>query len=263
MVVSSCWPRSSWLGRCSRCGSYPMNKPSRSATGGGRVVFIQPLPKSNGSSSARERRFRRRNGGLDGSRRAGRNLRTKGDPAARLIHDKGAEATQCGRRENTGAHHQPGTPMPPASTIVWNTIRPARSSDTSARRSPATSLDRRKLDSAAAMEQGEVKTAAPYFDFNSGMFGLLIAGFPLEQGYSARFPVFRSFEPAAEPAWIDFQVTRPGDRPRRSRQDGGSLARGRAFAGDGRDDDLRSHERSALHHPAAASPGWTGTGPLK
>ena len=64
-----------------------------------------------------------------------------------------------------------------------------------------------KLDSAAAMEQGEVKTAAPYFDFNSGMFGLLIAGFPLKQGYAARFPVFKSFEPAAEPAWIDFQVT--------------------------------------------------------
>jgi len=64
-----------------------------------------------------------------------------------------------------------------------------------------------KFDSAAAMEQGEVKTEAPYFDFNSGMFGLLIAGFPLREGYSARFPVFRSFEPAAEPAWIDFQVT--------------------------------------------------------
>ena len=49
-----------------------------------------------------------------------------------------------------------------------------------------------KLDSAAPMEQGELKTAAPYFDFNSGMFGLLIAGFPLKEGYSARFPVFKS-----------------------------------------------------------------------
>ena len=102
------------------------------------------------------------------------------------------------------------------------------------------------------MEQGEVKTAAPFFDFNSGMFGLLIAGFPLEKGYSARFPVFKSFEPAAEPAWIDFQVTgrEPSPQARASR---GSLARSRALAGHGRNDDLRPDGRTALHHPAAAS----------
>ncbi len=63
-----------------------------------------------------------------------------------------------------------------------------------------------KVDLSARMEQGEVKTAAPFFDFNSGMFGLLIAGFPLKAGYAARFPVFKSFDPGAEPAWIDFKV---------------------------------------------------------
>ncbi len=56
------------------------------------------------------------------------------------------------------------------------------------------------------MEQGEVALEAPLFDFNTGMFGLLIAGFPLKQGYAARFPVFRSYDPKAEPAWVDFKV---------------------------------------------------------
>jgi hypothetical protein len=56
------------------------------------------------------------------------------------------------------------------------------------------------------MEQGEIKLDRPYFDFNTGMFGLLIAGFPLKPGYSARFPVFRSYDPKAQPAWVDFEV---------------------------------------------------------
>jgi hypothetical protein len=56
------------------------------------------------------------------------------------------------------------------------------------------------------MKQGEIATAAPSFDFNTGMFGLLIAGFPLKEGYSARFPVFKSYDPGVEPAWIDFVV---------------------------------------------------------
>ena len=56
------------------------------------------------------------------------------------------------------------------------------------------------------MTKGKIVLDHPYFDFNTGMFGLLIAGFPLKQGYSARFPVFRSYDPKAEPAWIDFEV---------------------------------------------------------
>jgi hypothetical protein len=58
----------------------------------------------------------------------------------------------------------------------------------------------------APMQQGALKLKEPYFDFNCGMFGLLIAGFPLKEGYSARFPVFRSYDPKVAPAWIDFTV---------------------------------------------------------
>jgi hypothetical protein len=58
----------------------------------------------------------------------------------------------------------------------------------------------------APMQQGALKLKQPYFDFNCGMFGLLIAGFPLKEGYSARFPVFRSYDPKDVPAWVDFTV---------------------------------------------------------
>lgn len=58
----------------------------------------------------------------------------------------------------------------------------------------------------APMVGGEIKLESPLFDFNTGMFGLLLAGFPLKEGYSARFPVFRSYDPKPEPAWVDFEV---------------------------------------------------------
>jgi len=56
------------------------------------------------------------------------------------------------------------------------------------------------------MMQGVISLSEPFYDFNAGMFGLLLAGFPLQQGYTARFPVFRSYDPKAEPAWIDYEV---------------------------------------------------------
>jgi len=56
------------------------------------------------------------------------------------------------------------------------------------------------------MLEGKVKLSAPLFDFNTGMFGLILAAFPLHEGYSARFPVFRSYDPKPEPAWVDFEV---------------------------------------------------------
>ena len=56
------------------------------------------------------------------------------------------------------------------------------------------------------MVHGRIQLDRPYFDFNTGTFGLLLAAFPLKEGYSARFPVFRSYDPKAEPAWIDFEV---------------------------------------------------------
>jgi hypothetical protein len=58
----------------------------------------------------------------------------------------------------------------------------------------------------APMVGGEIKLPSPLFDFNTGMFGLLLAGFPLKEGYSARFPVFRSYDPKPDPAWVDFEV---------------------------------------------------------
>ena len=42
---------------------------------------------------------------------------------------------------------------------------------------------------------------------NVARIGLLLAGFPLKEGYAARFPVFRSYAPNAEPAWVNFEVT--------------------------------------------------------
>jgi hypothetical protein len=63
------------------------------------------------------------------------------------------------------------------------------------------------------MNEGDVKLSQSYFDFNTGMFGLLIVGFPLKEGYSARFPVFRSYDPQAEPAWVDFEVKGKEDVP--------------------------------------------------
>ena len=59
---------------------------------------------------------------------------------------------------------------------------------------------------AGSMSHGTVTAKMPVFDFNGGMFGLLIAGFPLQEGFSARIPVFRTFDPGAEPAWVDFHV---------------------------------------------------------
>ena len=56
------------------------------------------------------------------------------------------------------------------------------------------------------MTQGDVKPSMPVFEFNAGMFGLLIACFPLAEDYEARFPVFPTFSPAAEPAWVDLHV---------------------------------------------------------
>lgn len=59
----------------------------------------------------------------------------------------------------------------------------------------------------APMQQGDVTASGSFYDFNTGTFGLLLAGFPLREGYSARFPVFRSYDPTSEPAWINFEVT--------------------------------------------------------
>jgi hypothetical protein len=73
-------------------------------------------------------------------------------------------------------------------------------------RSPQPQGDSGPVKISAPMEQGEIVTDMPVYDFNSGMFGLLIVGFPLKEGYTVRFPVFNISEPSNAPAWIDFRV---------------------------------------------------------
>jgi hypothetical protein len=73
-------------------------------------------------------------------------------------------------------------------------------------RSPQPEGDSGPVKISAPMEQGEIVTDVPVYDFNSGMFGLLIAGFPLKAGYTARFPVLNIPAPSKVPAWIDFRV---------------------------------------------------------
>jgi hypothetical protein len=93
------------------------------------------------------------------------------------IHDKGAEGYQCGRREI----------LAPSSQAPCRRHYYRVNMDTGIiarywrRYSPAQLPP--KLDS-AAMEQGEVRPPLRV-DFNSGMFGLLIAG---PRRHSARFP---------------------------------------------------------------------------
>src|SRR4030095_6235059 len=70
-------------------------------------------------------------------------------------------------------------------------------------RSPPTPDDSGPFKVSAPMEQGEIVTDTPVYDFNSGMFGLLIAGFPLKAGYTVRFPVLNVVTPSKVPAWID------------------------------------------------------------
>ena len=64
----------------------------------------------------------------------------------------------------------------------------------------------KKFSISAPMEQGEIVADSRVYEFNAGMFGLLIVGFPLHEGYSARFPVFNTAEPGKAPAWVDFHV---------------------------------------------------------
>jgi len=54
------------------------------------------------------------------------------------------------------------------------------------------------------MEEQEATLDPPPFDFNGGMYGLTIVGFPLKEGYSARFPAFNTEDGKIE--WTTYQV---------------------------------------------------------
>ena len=58
-------------------------------------------------------------------------------------------------------------------------------------------------DKPAQTKENDVSIDQPVFDFDGGMFGLLIAGFPLKENFSARFPVF---DPRTGVAWASYTV---------------------------------------------------------
>ncbi|HWS73202.1 MAG TPA: hypothetical protein VN605_13895 [Thermoanaerobaculia bacterium] len=52
-------------------------------------------------------------------------------------------------------------------------------------------------------KESDVAIDQPVFDFDGGLFGLLVAGFPLQRDFSARFPVF---DPRHGVAWANYTV---------------------------------------------------------
>jgi hypothetical protein len=53
------------------------------------------------------------------------------------------------------------------------------------------------------MREGDIAIAQRVFDFNGGMFGLLVVGFPLQKDFSASFPVF---DPRKGVVWAKYTV---------------------------------------------------------
>jgi len=59
------------------------------------------------------------------------------------------------------------------------------------------------LTTPAKSEETDIPIAQPVFDFNGGLFGLLVDGFPLKEGFSATFPIF---DPRSGVAWARYTV---------------------------------------------------------
>jgi len=60
-----------------------------------------------------------------------------------------------------------------------------------------------KPGEAARTRESDIAISQPVFDFDGGMFGLLVAGFPLQENFSAKFPVF---DPRNGVAWATYTV---------------------------------------------------------
>jgi len=73
-------------------------------------------------------------------------------------------------------------------------------------RSPAPDANAKSYSVSSPMEQGTLKLDFPMWDYDGGMWGLLLAAFPLSDGYSAKIPVFHLVDPEKHPAWVDFKV---------------------------------------------------------
>jgi hypothetical protein len=54
-----------------------------------------------------------------------------------------------------------------------------------------------------AIREGDIPITQGVFDFNGGMFGLLVVGFPLQRDFSASFPVF---DPRKGVVWAKYTV---------------------------------------------------------
>ena len=72
--------------------------------------------------------------------------------------------------------------MPVGSIGAWSSTLPELTCGTKCRRFPIRMRISPEIPAGAKMVEGEIKTAEPYFDFNTGMFGLLIAAFPVAAG---------------------------------------------------------------------------------
>jgi len=65
---------------------------------------------------------------------------------------------------------------------------------------------RRVASPGAKEETGAFDLPSPVFDFAGGMYGLLLAGFPLKEGYSASFTAVDEYEGKIQP--VTFKVVR-------------------------------------------------------
>jgi hypothetical protein len=59
------------------------------------------------------------------------------------------------------------------------------------------------VTTAGKTQEKDIPLTQPVFDFNGGLFGLLVDGFPLKEGFSAAFPIF---DPRSGVAWAHYTV---------------------------------------------------------
>ena len=66
---------------------------------------------------------------------------------------------------------------------------------------------RRQSSSQAKLEAGELKLSTPIFDYNGGMYGVLLAALPLKEGLKASMPTLS--EDRDEQEWVTVTVGKP------------------------------------------------------
>ncbi|HET7840261.1 MAG TPA: hypothetical protein VFM21_01580, partial [Terriglobia bacterium] len=66
---------------------------------------------------------------------------------------------------------------------------------------------RRQSSTQAKLETGELKLSGPVFDYNGGMYGVLLAALPLKEGLKASLPTLS--EDRDEQEWVTVTVGKP------------------------------------------------------